>query len=83
MTRFQRLVLSCFPHKWRRSVIRESRQWMLRCLTCGHRRSVWSVGGIRWKAYSKGKRMYVRCPQCQANHWAAVEYQSRERSSPN
>ena len=29
---------------------RESREWRIRCTHCGRDRSVWSAGGIRYKA---------------------------------
>jgi uncharacterized Zn finger protein len=62
-----------FPKRFWRSVIRESREWRVRCLTCGTSRSYWKLGGIRWKAASSGKRMLVRCPQCGRSRVAAVE----------
>ncbi len=39
----------------------ESRLWMLQCPGCGHEVSIWDLGGIRYGAYSKGKRMLRRC----------------------
>ena len=43
---------------------RESREWMLICPKCGHERSYWDIGGIRYKARSRGKRVGLRCPSC-------------------
>jgi predicted RNA-binding Zn-ribbon protein involved in translation (DUF1610 family) len=42
----------------------ESREWMLICPKCGHERSFWEIGGIRYKARSRGKRTGLRCPTC-------------------
>jgi ribosomal protein S27E len=28
----------------------ESRTWMVRCRKCGNERSVWEMGGLRYKA---------------------------------
>jgi hypothetical protein len=42
----------------------ESRQWMLQCNRCGNEQSYWDIGGVRWKAYSKGKVVGMRCPAC-------------------
>lgn len=73
MTRLQRWILRLFPKRHWRAVIRESREWRVRCLTCGLSRSYWKLGGIRWKAVSKGKRMLVKCPCCGRSRCAAVE----------
>ena len=44
-------------------VERESREWMVECLNCGHAESVWDRGGIRYKA-SGTKRVYAHCRAC-------------------
>jgi len=77
MTRFQRFVLWMMPRRTRASIVRESLRWMVRCLTCDARQSIWSIGGVRWKAASRGKRILRFCPKCQANRWSAVEYEPR------
>jgi hypothetical protein len=43
----------------------ETRQWIVRCLTCGHERDLWEVGGVRYRA-SRGGRSWtvLRCPSC-------------------
>jgi predicted RNA-binding Zn-ribbon protein involved in translation (DUF1610 family) len=51
----------------------ESREWMLVCPRCGHARSVWDLGGVRYKAASKGKRKRMRCPACGETGWHRVE----------
>ena len=43
---------------------RESREWRIRCLSCDRARTVWELGGVRWKARSLGKRTLVRCRVC-------------------
>ena len=41
----------------------ESRQWMVCCRSCGFERSIWELGGVRWKA--KGTSWtWGRCPTC-------------------
>ena len=52
---------------------RESREWLYICSECGTARSVRSLGGIRYKAKSKGKRVLMGCPTCGEKHWHAVE----------
>jgi hypothetical protein len=46
----------------------EARTWFLRCKECGHERSAWEVGGIRWKAAGNPVR-YLPCPRCGRNTW--------------
>lgn len=70
----QRLLLTIFPASWSESMIAESKGWKARCLTCEHPISIWALGGVRWKASSRYKRIMIRCPNCQAARWAAVEW---------
>lgn len=49
MTFLQRLLTSMFPGSWADDMEAESRRWMVRC-SCGFERSLWDLGGIRWKA---------------------------------
>jgi hypothetical protein len=65
------LILKIVPDKTAASMQAESREWMMRCRTCGWERSVWDAGGLRWKA--KGTpRTRMRCLQCSKNRWADV-----------
>lgn len=69
MSLLQRFFVRLLPRRWARQMEAESRTWFLRC-SCGFARSVWDLGGIRWKAagrprtYSPGK-----CPQCGRRSW--------------
>jgi DNA-directed RNA polymerase subunit RPC12/RpoP len=67
MSFIQRLFTRIFPRRWAESMEAESRAWMLRC-PCGFRRSIWELGGIRWKA-AGNKRILRRCPQCGTTGW--------------
>jgi transposase-like protein len=49
----------------------ESRSWRVRCPSCGLERSIWEMGGIRWKAAGNPRRR-VRCPQCGKSGWHTV-----------
>ena len=41
----------------------ESLRWMVQCTTCGFEQSVWSLGGVRYKA--RGNKVSIRrCPSC-------------------
>ena len=44
------------------SIERHSRHWHMSC-PCGHSRSVWEHGGIRWMA-SRSPRRLARCEGC-------------------
>jgi hypothetical protein len=63
MSQFQKFITSLVPRSWAASMEAESRQWMARCEACGHERSIWDSGGIRWKAAGNPRRL-MRCPQC-------------------
>lgn len=41
-----------------------SRAWLVECPHCGHERSIWELGGIRYKA-TGNPRTRLRCPKCQ------------------
>lgn len=71
MSRTQRLILSLVPRRLAKEMEEDSRRWILTCQTCGLERSIWDIGGIRWKATGK-KSSIVHCPQCQTlrNHTA-------------
>ncbi|MFO0869826.1 MAG: hypothetical protein U0935_12910 [Pirellulales bacterium] len=81
MTGFQRLCLSLFPRRWRRSVIRESRRWRMACPHCSYSVSYWKIGGIRWRAASYGKRVFRRCPACRRTGWWAVYWQEHRSAA--
>jgi ribosomal protein S27E len=46
----------------------ESRAWKVKCGNCNHERSIWELGGIRYKA-SGNKKMYHACPNCGQRNW--------------
>lgn len=64
----QRFFTRMVPKRWAESMEAESRQWMIRCPNCGFERSVWEMGGIRWKA-AGNSRKYLRCPNCGESSW--------------
>jgi hypothetical protein len=41
----------------------ESRQWLVRCMTCGHETNVWDMGGVRYKA-AGSSRALMFCKPC-------------------
>lgn len=48
-----------------------SRAWLVQCPDCGFERSIWDLGGIRYKAAGT-PRMLVRCPSCGRSGWHKV-----------
>jgi hypothetical protein len=73
MTLIQKFFMAVLPRKWAEDMRRESHEWRIRCTGCGASRSVWDVGGMRWKARSAGKLTLVHCSHCGGFRAAAVE----------
>ncbi|MBI1296959.1 hypothetical protein GC175_18560 [bacterium] len=63
MTFIQR-VIARLPQSWYEAIRAESEEWVFTCPACGLARSVWEIGGVRYKAVSVGKRSLVWCSQC-------------------
>jgi hypothetical protein len=59
----QRLIVSIVPRSWAQSMEAERRAWLARCGVCGQERSIWELGGIRWKAAGRPRRL-LPCPTC-------------------
>ena len=72
MSSIQRFFTSLLPKKWAADMEAESRTWVVRCPSCGFERSIWDLGGIRWKAAGNPRR-YLSCPQCGKAGWHTVE----------
>ncbi len=69
----QRLILKLMPASKRQAIEAESRAWILKCDICGSERSVWDMGGIRWKA-SGSPRERVKCVTCGKVQWHTIRY---------
>ena len=69
----QKLFLAILPKSMADDMRADSKSWIMVCRTCGERRSVWDAGGIRWGAYSKGKRTLCFCTKCDRYRWASWE----------
>ena len=46
----QKFFKAILPASWSASMEAESRQWRFVCPNCAFERSVWEMGGVRWKA---------------------------------
>lgn len=67
MSLIQKFFIAIFPESWAKSMEADSRLWMMRC-RCGFEKSVWDMGGIRWKARGTS-RNYMRCTACGERSW--------------
>lgn len=49
----------------------ESKSWKVQCPNCSHERSIWELGGIRYKA-AGNKKLLRPCPNCGQRGWHTV-----------
>jgi hypothetical protein len=68
MNFFQRTLTAIVPRRWAEDMEAESRSWMLHCKVCGLERSIWEMGGVRWKATGHPSRL-MHCPRCGRSTW--------------
>lgn len=66
----RRLILSLVPKHLAAQMEEESRQWKATC-SCGTERSIWELGGLRYKAYGNPRR-WLRCPDCGRMTWHVI-----------
>lgn len=77
MSFYHKFFSAILPRRLFEAMEADSRTWMVRC-SCGFSRSVWEMGGIRYKAIGE-PRWYLRCTGCGRRSWHTV---SREQSPP-
>ncbi len=70
MSSAQKFFAALLPGRWMEAMEADSRLWIVRC-SCGCARSVWELGGIRYKAVGE-PRWFMRCPQCGRRSWHKV-----------
>lgn len=63
MTRLQKFLMRFIPARHRAEAEADSRAWHMVCAACGHARSIWDLGGIKWKATGNSLTL-ARCPAC-------------------
>ena len=71
----QRILLAFVPARLAADMEAHSRAWGLTCGHCGHRVSIWDLGGIRYKAYGNS-RMLRRCRNCGKISWQQLKKES-------
>jgi hypothetical protein len=79
MSIWQRLFAKRSPDTQMGDVEAESRSWMVKC-PCGFERSIWELGGVRYGARSRGKKLLRRCGQCGRFRWHSVYRKETEAS---
>lgn len=70
---FQRIITAVLPRTKAAELEKESRAWIVTCDDCETKRSVWELGGIRWKA-SGSPRWRIGCETCGAKRWHTLSY---------
>lgn len=76
MSWFRRWIERRAPARAAQSIEAESRSWVLRCLSCGHGRTIWDLGGVRWGAAGEPRRR-LRCPSCARPRWHKLTKEDR------
>ena len=71
MSIWHKLLARLLPGQLASDMEAESRAWMLQC-PCGYEISIWELGGVRYGAKSRGKRMLRRCRGCGKLKWHRV-----------
>jgi predicted RNA-binding Zn-ribbon protein involved in translation (DUF1610 family) len=74
------VILRLMPRGMRERAIQESKEWFVICPSCGHARSYWEIGGLRYKASSRGKRTGHTCSQC--GKWSMHRVERRAVDQP-
>lgn len=67
----QRLFTGMFSPATAARMEADSRMWMMQCPNCGWERSIWELGGIRYKAIGN-PRSLQRCPDCRQIRWMKI-----------
>src|SRR5688572_13563933 len=71
-SRIQRFVTRFVDAETATAIEAHSRAWLVRCPNCDFERSIWDLGGIRYKAAGR-PRLLARCPRCGSAGWHKVE----------
>jgi len=71
MSRTQRFLTGLAGAETAAAMEAHSRAWLVQCPSCGHTRSIWELGGIRYKA-TGAPRTRLHCPSCRQAGWHPV-----------
>ena len=64
----QKLFTGMFSPSTAADMEAHSRAWRLQCPNCGYEKSIWDMGGIRYKAIGNS-RNFMRCVNCGKRSW--------------
>jgi hypothetical protein len=67
----QKFLKSILPHSLFEDMRKESMAWTMQCSNCKHEASIWSFGGIRWKAAGNPKTSKL-CMNCGQLNWHVI-----------
>ena len=70
----QRVAKRILPESWFQKIEHDSRCWIYKCTNCGHERSVWDMGGIRYRGLPT--RKLTVCTKCKKTGLANVTHKS-------
>ena len=66
----QKIITAIVPESWAQRMEGESKTWVFTC-SCGHKMSIWDLGGIRWKASGNPKKL-IKCTTCKKSSFMTV-----------
>jgi len=72
---WQRVFKSFLSERTFEDMKKESSSWKIQCPNCNYERSIWEMGGIRWKAAGNPRVLRV-CPNCGQQGWHLVYQKS-------
>jgi hypothetical protein len=73
MSAIQRFIYWLLPAWLSQDMEKESRLWTLRCNACGSEKSIWDIGGIRYKAAGRPRKL-IYCSGCRRLRWQECYY---------
>ena len=75
MSMLQKLIMTILPSAWSAAIKAESQRWMLHCPSCGTVRSLWDIGGMRYKATPRKRKALIWCQTCRRTQWMEMDLQ--------
>lgn len=73
MQGFLRTIL---PASWFAAVREGTKEWLVEC-KCGHKRDLWDLGGVRYKAAGEPRQL-MPCSACHERTWHKVRKKTSE-----
>jgi hypothetical protein len=67
----QKLLQAILPQSLFEEMRKESMAWTMQCSNCKHEDSIWSMGGVRWKAAGNPKTSKL-CMACGQLNWHVI-----------